>query len=231
MARRQKQSGFTVVEVLLVLILIAIVAFAGYYVWHSQKDTDKTLEATNKSSAQKSPSADDSSGQQADRLTLDSGKVSFVKPKGWTNTAAEGACRGGDGVSCVDHLFLSPSDADKTQSGDAFGISVSAFDNAGGKKLSDWYWSDYSSGEVQTSDDTVSSKVINGNEVYQRTQTTNSYVDKYYAVRKGDTAVVIYSRVSETHYTPGGASVDSHADNTRYQPQIDQIVSSVSIKE
>jgi Tfp pilus assembly protein PilE len=228
---KKQQAGFTFVETLLVLIFIAIIGFTGYYVWHSQKNTSKTLDTAVKSSAQKTPSADGTAGQSADKLTLDSNKVSFVKPKGWTNTTAEGACRGGDGVSCVDHLFLSPSDANKTQSGDAFGVSVSAFDNAGGKKLSDWYWNAYTSGEVQTSDDTVSSKIVNGNEVYQRTQTTNSYVDEYYVVRKGDTAVVIFSRVSETHYTPGGDSVDSHADNTQYQPQINQIVNSVSIKD
>lgn len=37
------QKGFTIVETLLLLILLAILGFTGYYVWHSQKQTDKTL--------------------------------------------------------------------------------------------------------------------------------------------------------------------------------------------
>ena len=48
---QHKQSGFAVVELLLTLILLAIVGFTGYYVWHSQKQTDKTLNTTDKSSA------------------------------------------------------------------------------------------------------------------------------------------------------------------------------------
>lgn len=40
MARTKNQSGFTVVEVILVLILVAILGFTGYYVWHSQKKAD-----------------------------------------------------------------------------------------------------------------------------------------------------------------------------------------------
>lgn len=36
------QRGFTVVETLLVLILLAIIGFTGYYVWHTQKNTNST---------------------------------------------------------------------------------------------------------------------------------------------------------------------------------------------
>jgi prepilin-type N-terminal cleavage/methylation domain-containing protein len=54
MARRQKQSGFTVVEVLLVLILIAIVAFAGYYVWNSQQNSDKPANTASKNATTQS---------------------------------------------------------------------------------------------------------------------------------------------------------------------------------
>lgn len=37
------QKGFTVVETLLVLILLAIIGFTGYYVWHSQKNANSNL--------------------------------------------------------------------------------------------------------------------------------------------------------------------------------------------
>jgi prepilin-type N-terminal cleavage/methylation domain-containing protein len=55
MIRNQKQAGFTIVEVLLVLILLAIVGFTGYYVWHSQKKTDETLTTTNNTAQTATP--------------------------------------------------------------------------------------------------------------------------------------------------------------------------------
>lgn len=45
----KKQSGFTIIETLLVLILVAIIGFTGYYVWNSQKQTNKSLDVTNDS--------------------------------------------------------------------------------------------------------------------------------------------------------------------------------------
>jgi hypothetical protein len=48
----KKQDGFTVVEVLLTLLLVSFISFAGYYVWNSQKHTTedkKSNGASNKS--------------------------------------------------------------------------------------------------------------------------------------------------------------------------------------
>jgi len=39
---RKNQSGFSVVEVLLLLIFLTIIGFTGYYVYHAQKTTNKT---------------------------------------------------------------------------------------------------------------------------------------------------------------------------------------------
>ena len=41
-----KQSGFAVIELLLSLVVLSIIGFTGYYVWHAQKNTDKTLDQT-----------------------------------------------------------------------------------------------------------------------------------------------------------------------------------------
>jgi type II secretory pathway pseudopilin PulG len=82
MARRQKQSGFTVVEVLLGLILIAIIGFAGYYVWHSQKKTDDTKNTADKTSQS---TLNDSSAQQlSETYTNPVGHFSVNYPSGWT---------------------------------------------------------------------------------------------------------------------------------------------------
>jgi len=45
---RQRQSGFSVVQVLLIVIALGILGFTGYFVYQSQQNTNKTLNNTNK---------------------------------------------------------------------------------------------------------------------------------------------------------------------------------------
>jgi hypothetical protein len=40
---KTKQSGFAVLEGLLILVIVVMVAGIGYYVWHAKQQTDKTL--------------------------------------------------------------------------------------------------------------------------------------------------------------------------------------------
>jgi len=52
---KKTQSGFALVEGLLIILILAIIGFGGYYVWHAQKDTNKTLDtatATSNKTAQ-----------------------------------------------------------------------------------------------------------------------------------------------------------------------------------
>lgn len=54
---KKSQKGFALVEGLLTVIAIALIVFVGYYVWHSQKQTNKTLDtATNTSNSTPAPS-------------------------------------------------------------------------------------------------------------------------------------------------------------------------------
>lgn len=39
----KKQTGFTIIETLLTLLVAAVIGFGGYYVWNTQQKTDKTL--------------------------------------------------------------------------------------------------------------------------------------------------------------------------------------------
>ena len=41
--KNSNQKGFTVIEGLLIIVAVTLIAFVGYYVWHTQKQTDKTL--------------------------------------------------------------------------------------------------------------------------------------------------------------------------------------------
>jgi len=49
-ARMSKnQRGFAVVETTLIVVIVAIIAIAAWFVWQSQKNTDKTLNSANNS--------------------------------------------------------------------------------------------------------------------------------------------------------------------------------------
>lgn len=47
---RHKQQGFSGVETLLVIIFVMIVGFTAWYVAHAKRVTDKSLDATSKTS-------------------------------------------------------------------------------------------------------------------------------------------------------------------------------------
>jgi hypothetical protein len=42
MARQNNQSGFAVLETVLILVIVGLVGFTGWYVWHSKQTTEKT---------------------------------------------------------------------------------------------------------------------------------------------------------------------------------------------
>src|SRR5579884_335933 len=55
------QKGFTLVETLLVLILLAIIGFTGYYVYHTQKNTSVSYNNASNSATATTPAAKASS--------------------------------------------------------------------------------------------------------------------------------------------------------------------------
>lgn len=47
---KKQQSGFSVIEGLLILVILAILGFTGWYVYHSSNQTDNSLSSANNSS-------------------------------------------------------------------------------------------------------------------------------------------------------------------------------------
>lgn len=47
---KKNSNGFGALEGLLVIVLVGIIGFAGWYVWNAKESTDKTIAATNKTS-------------------------------------------------------------------------------------------------------------------------------------------------------------------------------------
>lgn len=85
--RKLNQNGFSGVEVLLVLIFLAIVGFAGYYVYHAQKKptathVDKTAQTSEAPANSDVFTSDDPTAKKA---TVDNQLV-FKYPHDWTLT-------------------------------------------------------------------------------------------------------------------------------------------------
>lgn len=52
---KKNQNGFTLIETLLILIMLLLICFAGWWVWQSKNKTEKTLESTSNSSQSTQP--------------------------------------------------------------------------------------------------------------------------------------------------------------------------------
>jgi predicted negative regulator of RcsB-dependent stress response len=50
---RKHEQGFSIVEALLILVIVGILGFVGWFVWHSQKATDKAYSSAANDSTQK----------------------------------------------------------------------------------------------------------------------------------------------------------------------------------
>jgi hypothetical protein len=48
---QKNEAGFSVIEAVLIIIIIALLTFVGWFVWHSKQAVDKTLAATASSSS------------------------------------------------------------------------------------------------------------------------------------------------------------------------------------
>ncbi|HWT55790.1 MAG TPA: hypothetical protein VN031_02015 [Candidatus Microsaccharimonas sp.] len=53
MSHNNHQSGFAAIEAVLILVIVAMLAGTGYYVWHARQATNRSLEQAAKSTQQK----------------------------------------------------------------------------------------------------------------------------------------------------------------------------------
>ena len=81
----KNQQGFAVIEGLLILLILAVVGFGGYYVYHTQHKTTTTNSSTTaNSTSNNSSTTNDYSGWNS--YTDTSKLFSVMYPKDWTNT-------------------------------------------------------------------------------------------------------------------------------------------------
>ncbi len=88
---RKNYQGFTLVEVLLIIIVLTLISFAGWYVWHTNKNDNKTTinhstAKDTKQSSESDPTADWKS------YTSTAGKYSLKYPASWVTASNPESC-------------------------------------------------------------------------------------------------------------------------------------------
>jgi hypothetical protein len=110
MVTENESQGFAAIETILILVVLGILGFTGWFVWHAKQNTDKSLDAASNSqqvkigtkkkiSGTKSQERKDGDpceledGSKGAILTVHKNAFSICQPDGWTllHTEIEGA--------------------------------------------------------------------------------------------------------------------------------------------
>jgi prepilin-type N-terminal cleavage/methylation domain-containing protein len=235
---KANQKGFSVVEILIVIMVVGLIGGAGWYVWQS-KNKDKN---TNTSDSSQSTSNKVDKKQEAPTSTsnlkttnLASNKVSFSSPSSW-EVASRDSSRAMSATVTLESLgiaTLTPPEKLPTIYGggtEYFTVGVYVYKNTKNSSAKKWFETDYEGGYAGSSDKT-SEQSINGYDTYYIRQINNSYDEIHYVFAAQGKIVMINARVSMTGYaSDGSGKVNAHADFTMYVPDIEAMAKSVSIK-
>lgn len=86
---QKNQIGFTVVEGLLIILVVAVIGFGGYYVWHTQHNKTKPVSVVSTSSSKTTTNAKTSTTPPNPyagwkTYTLTDERLTFQYPSDWT---------------------------------------------------------------------------------------------------------------------------------------------------
>jgi hypothetical protein len=94
--KKLNTKGFSAVEGLLALIAVTLISFVGYYVYHSQKNSDDTLnEAISSSTSPSVKTIKKEADPTAGWLVYKDSNVSFKYPGTWTKNVCDDGSGGG----------------------------------------------------------------------------------------------------------------------------------------
>ncbi len=225
--RTESEKGFTLMEALIIVLVLAVIGFAGWWVWQNNQDKSKKAAATTQTDTSKT--GDEQEDEEPSMISLLNGKVTLTIPAGWKESAPPYPCQAPtDKTSCQAQDMIVPVEGPKTQSNDLFGVNVNVFTASSAATARDWFLQKYEGGQPGSADKT-SIDAINGNSTYYYRQNAGSYSDIWYVFLKDDRVVTLYARVSEKHFGPDG-QVDQSSDYTRYVDAISEFAKSIDIK-
>lgn len=250
MLKRNTQSGFGIVGVIIIVVVLGIIGSLGWVVYKNfvQKPSSN-LSQTNTSasqttSVQPAPQSDLPSGWTWCVDTADGFK--FAHPvdwkfdlmgvqSGWTSQAQaydKGDCSAPGGLAPQAQLTYIMNKYGGNNFGPLLSYSIlphnAVYDTV--NKLHDLYVSEYDSySQAGYTPKPASLFTINGLSASYVNQNTNSYSDNWYDIElKPGVILEFYNRESDKHYTASTPpKVDDQNDYTQYTPTIEQIVKTV----
>ena len=80
---KTNQEGFSAVEAILIILIVGIISFAGWFVWNSQKQTSKTIDESNKSSSAATSTKKTTVSNATASSSTVQGTVNYVDVKDW----------------------------------------------------------------------------------------------------------------------------------------------------
>ena len=235
---KRNEDGFSVVEILLVLVAVALIGGVGLYVWQSKNNAKST--STNSSSQPIANNAEKNQEVSTKTSNLKttsfaSNKISFSSPSSWIVATNDNSCAMPVDVKleCLGTAVITPPEKLPTISGggtEYFLFNVDVYKNTKNSSAKKWLETEFGA-MYPVSSDKTSEQSINGYDTYYFRHINNSYDEIQYVFAAQGKIVKISARVSMTSYaSDGSGKVNAQADFTRYVPDIEALVKSISIK-
>ncbi len=237
----KNQTGFSVIEALLVVVIIIAIGGVGFFVWHSKQTADKTLAPTNSASPKfknnaKSKTTSSKTTVSASKLvSLASGNVTLSMPSDWVETSApNSSCDGGSIGStavCVSggNVVVTPSSLN-TPNNPFSGVNLSVFKHNDSSTAEQWLSNVYGGFNDTTNPKSIdeSSESINGYNAFSyesqfvadSTTPNQHFLEVYYVIVHDSYAVVVTSQVENTTNITSDSSNNVINDYTQYLPTI-----------
>ena len=228
----KRQSGFALLEGLLIILILAIIGFGGYYVWHTQQQTNKTLDTA---AATSQNSNHNSVNINMNNLELAKGAVSLKYSDLWVSgdnsydATGQQQCAGKPVTSnelCVDSVLLQLKNEGITDT-DHFGVLVNVYKRTNTDSLHQWFDSDLG---IPNGEQTAYKDITINRQpaIFFEGDYGKDEARVYYAVSRGDYGVVLGSTFFRGQYY--SYKNTNNIDYFKYRPDVEALAKSITIQ-
>lgn len=226
----KKQSGFSLVESLLIAVVLTVVGFGGWYVWSRDNNQDIAQENTTYTSSS------NKEGQETENKLELNDTVSVLLPDNWTASLVKGsACymtvdTDPNKAPCVVGGTLLPDEKLRTKYGDGseyFTVQISLYENSDNMLPKLWLQEKLlNDGDTSFENDSISAEKINGYDALYARTTGTVYDEVWYIITANAKTVLITARTYEPAMLEDGSTI---GDFRKFEPQIKAIAESIDI--
>jgi hypothetical protein len=240
----KNETGFSIVEAVLVLVVIVLIGVVGYMVYKNHHKTT-TVNPISSSATKAVTSTNTTTTNTTTPISLASGSVTLDIPNSWVKTSQSSfSCNGGSistTAVCVSdgEITVTPSSL-HTPNSNFSGVSISVFQHNDSSTAEQWLTKVYGGFNDTTNPESIdeSAQPINGYSAFSyesqsvpdSTTPNQHFLQVYYLIVSGNYAVVVTSQVQSTTNITSNSNNNVQNDYTQYLPTIKTIADSVSIK-